>query len=74
VGRLREEMGLGLGPRGKEGRPRGEKRGGEMGRAGLGCLLSSLLLFFFCFSNSLIQTILIEFKCDLNSNLYTQHK
>jgi hypothetical protein len=32
VGRLREEMGLGLGPRGKEGRPRGEKRGGERAR------------------------------------------
>jgi hypothetical protein len=53
----------------------------EKGRLGLGqgcwvglptfALFPFLLLFF---SNSLIQTILTEFKYNLNSNLYTQHK
>jgi hypothetical protein len=40
----------------------------------LGCLSSILSLFlFFCYT-PLIQTILLEFKYNLNSNLYTQHK
>jgi hypothetical protein len=54
-------LGLGFGPRGKRGEC-----------VGLGWLL--LLFPFFCSSYSLIQTILFEFKSNLNSKLYTQHK
>jgi hypothetical protein len=53
---------------------RGGKRAGLGQDFELGCLLLFSFLFFFCFSNSLIQTILFEFKYNLNSNLYTQHK
>jgi hypothetical protein len=67
--------------RGKKERERGpagkERRGGMLGWAGR---LLGWAAFFYSFSfssffsNSLIQTILIEFKYNLNSNLYTQHK
>jgi hypothetical protein len=66
-----------LGPRGERKEGAREGKEGEKGKSGLlgwAATLFSSFLFFFCFSNSLIQTILIEFKYNLNSNLYTQHK
>jgi hypothetical protein len=64
---------LGLGRERREGREsREEKKVGRAERNGLGWLL--LLFFLFSFSTPLIQTILLEFKYNLNSNLYTQHK
>jgi hypothetical protein len=47
-----------------------------VGRAerGLGCFSFILSSFLFFFYTPLIQTILLEFKYNLNSNLYTQHK
>jgi hypothetical protein len=64
VGRLREEMGLGLGPRGKKKGRRGEGPTGEKeGVWAAGCC-SLLLFFFFSFSflHSNIQTKLFEFN------------
>jgi hypothetical protein len=78
-----EELGRGwgrketarLGPCGGGGKEeRGPRGRGDWAGPRLLGLLSSLFLFFFCFSNSLIQTIPIDFKYNLNLNLYTQHK
>jgi hypothetical protein len=68
--------------RGRGGEKRGPKRKRREGEGELGwakervwaAFFYLFFLFFFCLSNSLIQTILIEFKYNLNSNLYTQHK
>jgi hypothetical protein len=57
---LREKATGRLGPCG------GEEK--EEGLLGLGCLLSFLLLFSFCFSNSLIQTNYLNSNYHLNSN------
>jgi hypothetical protein len=49
------------------------ERGGKGAGLGqdfeLGCLLLFSFLFFFCFSNSLIQTNYLNSKHNLNSNL-----
>jgi hypothetical protein len=70
-GKREKRVALGLGRERREGRePREEKRVGRAERDGLGWLL--LLFFLFSFSffyTPLIQTILLEFKYKLNSNL-----
>jgi hypothetical protein len=81
-GRAGRQAGLG-GKLGRGSAHAGEKeeragpRAGERKRGGgrgfwAGWLGSFLLLFFFY--TPLIQTKLFEFKYNLNSNLYTQHK